>query len=238
WEYIALGNFRTLVFDYDTLTSLRKGLVFSIICLAIQIPLGLAIALLLNRDFKGKSIFRTLLALPLAIAPIAIGCIWLLMTHPEFGVLPYFAKLFNFNYNIGTSSPQAFATTILMDTWHWTPFVAFVLAASIAALPREPFESATVEGASGWQQFRYLMFPMLRAPLLLVILIRFMDAFRIFDEVWMLTSGGPGQATYYVSIHLVRVVLATWEMGFGSALSLFLLYVTIIISWAILKIVR
>jgi len=235
--FTGVGNFRKLMFDPDFMHSLRIGLTFVVITCVAEMFLGLAIALFLTNEFVGKGVFRTILALPLAIAPITIGSIWVLMTNPDIGPLPYLLHRVGINYNIGVSARQAFFTTILMDIWHWTPFVTLTLLAGLTSFPKEPFEAAKVDGASKWQVLRYLTIPLLTPVILTMLFIRIMDTFRIFDEVWMLTSGGPGTATRYVSIHVVRLVLSSTDYGYGSGMSVFLLYLTIVMCWLLLNII-
>jgi multiple sugar transport system permease protein len=234
FRYAGFDNFRKLVFDPDFLKSLRLGLIFVALCCGIELPLGLLIANLLTMNFKGKGIFRTIMTLPLAMAPISIGSIWVLITNPDFGPLPFLFRKIGVEYNMGINANQAFFTTVLVDIWHWTPFVVLTFMAGLTSLPNQPFEAALVDGANRWQTFRYVTIPLLKPVILTTLFIRVMDTFRIFDEVWMLTSGGPGTATRYVSIHLVRLVLQSMEYGYSSAMSLFLLYLTIIICFLLL----
>ncbi|MCX6090822.1 MAG: sugar ABC transporter permease [Candidatus Atribacteria bacterium] len=232
--FTGFNNFRKLMFDTDFLKSLSLGLSYVLLCIAIEIPLGLFLANLLIYEFKGKGIFRTIMTLPLAMAPITIGSVWVLLMNPDFGPLPVFLRRFGIDFNIGTNALQAFSTTILVDIWHWTPFVILTFMAGLSSLPKQPFEAALVDGATRWQTFRYISLPLLRPVIMTTLFIRIMDTFRIFDEVWMLTSGGPGTATRYVSVHLVRQILSSMNYGYGSAMSLFLLYLTIVICWLLL----
>ncbi|MEI6157638.1 MAG: sugar ABC transporter permease [Atribacterota bacterium] len=232
--FTGFNNFRKLMFDTDFLKSLSLGLSYVLLCIAIEIPLGLFLANLLIYEFKGKGVFRTIMTLPLAMAPITIGSVWVLLMNPDFGPLPVFLRRFGIDFNIGTNALQAFSTTILVDIWHWTPFVILTFMAGLSSLPKQPFEAALVDGATRWQTFRYISLPLLRPVIMTTLFIRIMDTFRIFDEVWMLTSGGPGTATRYVSVHLVRQILSSMNYGYGSAMSLFLLYLTIVICWLLL----
>jgi multiple sugar transport system permease protein len=235
--FTGVGNFRKLMFDSDFMHSLGIGLTFVVITCTVEMFLGLAIALFLTNEFVGKGVFRTILALPLAVAPITIGSIWVLMTNPDVGPLPYLLHKIGVNYNIGVNAKQAFFTTILMDIWHWTPFVTLTLLAGLTSFPKEPFEAAKVDGASRWQTLRHITLPLLTPVILTMLFIRIMDTFRIFDEVWMLTSGGPGTATRYISIHVVRLVLTATDYGYGSGMSVFLLYLTIVMCWLLLNII-
>jgi multiple sugar transport system permease protein len=236
--YTGFNNFRKLVFDPDFLNSLRLGLTYVILCVAIELPLGLAFANLLTYEYKGKGIFRTIMTLPLAMAPISIGAIWVLMTNPDFGPLAVYLRNIGIDFNIGNNANQAFIATILMDIWHWTPFVTLTFMAGLSSLPKQPFEAALVDGATKSQTLRYITLPLLRPVLFTTLFIRIMDTFRVFDEVWMLTSGGPGTATRYVSIHVVREVLQSMNYGYSSAMSLFLLYLTIVVCWLLITFIN
>jgi len=158
--FAGANNYRRLVFDKDFLTSLWRTVQFTFWTVGSQLVLGSLLAQLLTRDFPGKTFFRTVHALPLMIAPIAVGATWRLLTIPGFGPVPYYLdKWFDINYNIGRFADHAFLTTVLMDIWHWTPFVTLTMLAGLSALPKEPMEQALVDGANRWQIFRYLTIP-------------------------------------------------------------------------------
>jgi len=230
WD--GVDNFRRLVFDNAFLGALGRTLLFTVVSVGTQLVLGFALASLLLRPFVGKSFFRAVHSLPLVVAPIVVGAIWKLLTIPGFGPLPYFfRRWFGFDYNIGRYSDHAFWTVVAMDIWHWTPFVTLVVLAGLSAMPQDPIESARVDGANRVQIFRHITLPLLTPILLTVVFLRVMDALRIVDEVWMLTGGGPGTATRYVGIHIWRVVFPQTAYGYGSAMSVLLLYVTILICW-------
>ena len=231
-NWVGVNNYRRLVFDGAFLESLWRTLGFMLATVGLELVLGFILAGLLVRDFPGKAFFRTVHALPLMVAPIVVGAVWKLMTFPGFGPIPHFLdKWFGINYNLGTSAAQSFWTVVVMDIWHWTPFVTLTLLAGLSAMPKEPFESARVDGANRVQQFRYITIPLLMPMILTVLFLRIMDALRIVDEVWMLTGGGPGAATRYVGIHIWRVVFPQTDYGYGSAMSLLLLYFTVVLCW-------
>ncbi len=231
-QWAGVNNFRRLVFDGAFLDSLWRTGLFAFTSVAIELSLGFLLAQTLVKSFPGRTVFRTIYVLPLVMAPIAVGATWRLLTIPGFGPIPYFLdKWFEFDYRLGTFADQAFITVILMDVWHWTPFVTLTLLAGLTAMPKEPLEQAQVDGANRWQVFRYLTIPMMMPVLLTVIFIRLMDALRIVDEVFMLTSGGPGTATQFIGIHIYRVVVPKTDYGYGSAMSLLVLYFTIVLCW-------
>lgn len=231
-QWAGVNNYRRLVFDGAFLDSLWRTGVFAFVSVSIELVLGFILAQTLVKGFPGRTFFRTIYVLPLVMAPIAVGATWRLLTIPGFGPIPYYLdKWFDFDYRLGTFADQAFITVILMDVWHWTPFVTLTLLAGLTAMPKEPLEQAQVDGANRWQVFRYLTIPMMMPVLLTVIFIRLMDALRIVDEVFMLTSGGPGTATQFIGIHIYRVVVPKTDYGYGSAMSLLVLYFTIVLCW-------
>jgi len=231
-QWAGVNNYRRLVFDGAFLDSLWRTGLFAFVSVGLELALGFLLAQTLVRSFPGRTIFRTIYVLPLVIAPIAVGATWRLLTIPGFGPIPYFLdKWFDIDYRLGTFADQAFITVILMDIWHWTPFVTLTLLAGLTAMPKEPLEQAQVDGANRWQVFRYLTIPMMMPVLLTVIFIRLMDALRIVDEVFMLTNGGPGTATQFIGIHIYRVVVPKTDYGYGSAMSLLVLYFTIVLCW-------
>lgn len=231
-QWTGVNNFRRLVFDGAFLDSLWRTGLFAFTTVTIELALGFLLAQTLVKSFPGRTFFRTIYVLPLVMAPIAVGATWRLLTIPGFGPIPYFLdKWFGIDFRLATYANQAFMTVIAMDIWHWTPFVTLTLLAGLTAMPKEPLEQAQVDGANRWQVFRYLTIPMMMPVLLTVIFIRLMDALRIVDEVFMLTSGGPGTATQFIGIHIYRVVVPKTDYGYGSAMSLLVLYFTIVLCW-------
>lgn len=232
--FAGINNYRQLVFDTEFLGALARTIHFSILTVSIELVLGFLLANTLVKDFPLKGFFRTVHSLPLMVAPIAVGVIWRLLLIPGLGLLPYyFQNWFGIDLNIGKYADQAFFTTVVMDIWHWTPFVTLVMLAGLSSMPREPVEQAMVDGASRWQIVRHLTIPMMMPLILTVIFIRLMDALRVVDEVLMLTGGGPGVATRFAGVHLAIAVFAKTDYGYGSAMSMLMLYFTIVLCWAL-----
>ena len=231
-QWAGVNNYRRLVFDEAFLDSLWRTGLFAFSAVGIEMVLGFLLAQTLVKNFPGRAIFRTIYVLPLIIAPIAVGATWRLLTIPGFGPIPYYLdKWFDIDFRLATFANQAFMTVIFMDVWHWTPFVTLTLLAGLTAIPKEPMEQAEVDGANRWQVFLYLTIPMMMPVLLTVLFIRLMDALRVVDEVFMLTSGGPGTATQFIGIYIYRVVVPKTDYGYGSAMSLLVLYLTIVLCW-------
>lgn len=231
-RFVGVNNYRRLVHDEAFLTSVGLTLKFTFFAVVSELILGFLLAQLLTRDFPGKTFFRVIHTVPLMVAPIAVGAIWRLLTIPGLGPVPYFLdRWFDISYRISADANHAFLTTVLMDVWHWTPFVTLTMLAGLTSIPEEPVEQAMVDGANRWQMFWHIILPMMKPVILSTLFIRIMDALRIVDEVWMLTGGGPGSATRYVGIHIWRVVFPKTDYGYGSAMSLLTLYLTIVLCW-------
>jgi multiple sugar transport system permease protein len=233
-EMIANGadNFRQLVFDNGFLASLGVSLAFVFFAVTSELILGYALAQAFMRDFPGKAFFRTIHTLPLIMAPIIVGSIWKLMTTPSIGIIPdLLSRWFGYEMNIGNSAITAFITTVVMDIWHWTPLVTLSLIAALVSLPPDPFEQAQIDGAGKRQIFWHITLPMIRPAIVATVFIRLMDALRIVDEVLMLTGGGPGSATRYIGVHIFREVFPKRNYGYGSAISVVVLYLTIVVCW-------
>ncbi|PVE22905.1 ABC transporter substrate-binding protein [Microvirga sp. KLBC 81] len=231
-QFAWAENFRRLVFDDQFLYSLWLTLKFAFFAVLSEIVLGYFLAQLFMKDFPGKGFFRTIHTLPLVIAPIAVGATWRLLTVPGLGPLPFYLnRWFGYEFNISRYIDQAFFTTVVMDVWHWTPLVTLTLLAALSSLPKEPFEQAQIDGANRFQIFWHITLPLLKPAILATVFIRMMDALRTVDEVWMLTGGGPGAATRYIGLHIWRVVFPKTDYGYGSAMSLITLYLTIVMCW-------
>ncbi|HRO11213.1 carbohydrate ABC transporter permease [Amaricoccus sp.] len=230
--FIWGNNFRRLVFDGEFLLSIWVTLKFAFFAVFSEIVIGYLLAQLFMREFPGRAVFRTIHTLPLIVAPIVVGSVWRLMTTPSIGIIPYYAnQLFGIDINIGRDAGTAFMFTVIMDIWHWTPLVTLTLLAALLSLPKEPFEQAQIDGASRAQIFWHITLPMIRPAILATVFIRLMDALRTVDEVWMLTGGGPGAATRYIGLHIWKVVFPKTDYGYGSAISVIVLYLTLVMCW-------
>ena len=205
---------------------------FAFFAVGSEIVIGYLLAQLFMREFPGSGFFRTIHTLPLIVAPIVVGSIWRLMTTPSVGIIPYYLNAwFGIDMNMGRDAGTAFMITVIMDIWHWTPLVTLTLLAALLSLPKEPFEQAQIDGASRSQIFWHITLPMIRPAILATVFIRLMDALRTVDEVWMLTGGGPGAATRYIGLHIWKVVFPKTDYGYGAAVSVVVLYLTLVMCW-------
>jgi multiple sugar transport system permease protein len=230
--FIGADNFRRLVFDAGFLASLGVTLAFVFFAVLSELIIGYLLAQAFMKDFPGKAFFRTIHTLPLIMAPIIVGSVWKLMTTPSIGVIPHFLdRWFGYDLNIGQSAVAAFTVTVIMDIWHWTPLVTLTLLAALVSLPADPFEQAQIDGANKRQIFWHITLPMILPAVMATVFIRLMDALRIVDEVLMLTGGGPGSATRFLGVHIFREVFPRSSYGYGSAVSIIVLYLTIVVCW-------
>ena len=230
----GLDNVRRLVSDERVLDATRATVLFAAWAVGSQLIIGYALARLLMRRFPGRQLFRTIHTIPLLVAPIAVGATWRIMLVPGLGPLPhYLDKWFGWDIDIGTSGSTAFVSLVLVDLWHWTPFVTLSLLAGLSALPVEPFEAARVDGASAMRTLWHITLPMLKPIIIATTFIRLMDALRLVDEALMLTKGGPGDSTRFLGLQLVRIVFENNDYGYGGTVSLFALYITLVICWAL-----
>lgn len=236
-EYIDIRNYSQLLHrDPNLANSAYRTLIFTVVCLGVEIPLGLGIALLLNRKIKGRGIFRAIIILPLMAAPIAIGQVWRIMYHYEFGVIPYLvSSVFGASPNFTADPGWALGSLMIFDWWQWTPFVFLIMLAGLQSLSPDPYESATIYGASTIQKFRHITLPKLRALIAFVIVFRTIDLLKTYDSVVAITWGGPGRATELLSYYLYRVGFWYFQVGYACAISLIFLYVVIVFSIIVLK---
>lgn len=230
--YNGADNFRRLVFDTGFLASLGVTGAFVFFAVLTELIIGYALAQAFMTDFPGKAFFRTIHTLPLIMAPIIVGSIWKLMTTPSIGIIPNLLdSWFSYDLNIGQSAIAAFIVVVVMDVWHWTPLVTLTLIAALVSLPPDPFEQAQIDGAGKRQIFWHITLPMIAPAVVATVFIRLMDALRTVDEVLMLTGGGPGSATRFVGVHIFKEVFPRTSYGYGSAISVIVLYITIVVCW-------
>jgi multiple sugar transport system permease protein len=234
--FVGLDNYRFALNDKFFWQAARRTLTFAIFAVSIEMVLGIAIAFLLNGLLWGKGVVRSLLILPLAAAPAAVGLVWRYMYHPDFGVYNAIMSALGLpEHNWLGAVNLAMPSVILFDVWQWTPFVALIVLAGLQSLPKEPFEAAELDGASTWQVFRRLIFPMLAPVLTLIFVLRTIDAIRLYDAIVSLTHGGPGTATETLTYYLYRLGMKFFRLDQASAISLLFLYVTIIFTGVVLR---
>lgn len=229
--WVGLQNYVDLFRNPEFLNALRITFTFMFFAVGIEFVLGMLLALLLNHDLRGKNIMRALILLPMMCTNVVIGLTWRLLLNYEFGLVNYYLGVLGIESIEWLSKPAvALPAVILVDVWNTTSFVALMLLAGLQALPDEPFEAARIDGASGWQSFTHLTLPLLRQTILVALLWRVIDTFRIFDVIYLLTAGGPARATETVSIYVYRYGFQSFNLGYASAASYIMILIMLIIA--------
>ena len=211
--------------------ALLRQLMFSGIILAIEIPLGLVIALTMPRKGPWVSVCLVLMALPLLIPWNVVGAMWNIFALPDIGLLGKTLNSIGIDYNYTRQPIAAWFTTVLMDVWHWTSLVVLLCYAGLVSIPDAYYQAAKVDGASRWAVFRYIQLPKLKHVLTIAVLLRFMDSFMIYTEVKVLTGGGPGNATTFLSIDLDKMALGQFDLGPAAAMSIIYFLIILLLSW-------
>ena len=211
--------------------ALGRQLSFTFIILAIEIPLGVAIALAMPRTGPWVSVCLVLMALPLLIPWNVVGAMWNIFALPDIGMLGKTLNSIGLDYNYTQQPISAWATLIAMDVWHWTSLVVLLAYAGLSAIPDAYYQAAKIDGASSWAVFRYIQLPKMRRVLTIAVLLRFMDSFNIYTEPFVLTGGGPGNATTLLSIDLVKVALGQFDLGPAAAMSIIYFLIILLLSW-------
>ncbi|RIK55303.1 MAG: sugar ABC transporter permease [Chloroflexi bacterium] len=221
WEFVGLKHLETARQDPVVPTALKNTLVFVIAVVIIETVLALVISLLVSRSNHFVGLYRTVLLIPLLVPPIAIGTMWRLMYDYNYGFINQALAVFGIPGPTWTADPQlAMPSVILVDLWHWTSFMFLIILAGLESLPQEVNEAARVDGASESQILRYITLPLLRPTLLTAVMLRTIFAFKVFDEIFLLTGGGPGTATEVISLYIYDVFSGQFRLGYASFLAL------------------
>jgi multiple sugar transport system permease protein len=237
----TLQNFTRLAADRFFLSALAHTFVYAAIALTFEFLIGLALAMLLNSQMRGRSVFRALLLVPMMLPPVVVGVVWRLMLNSNFGAVNGTLKGFGINTDAltWTASPKlAMASVIIADIWQWTPFMFLILLAGLQAIPQEPYEAALIDGSSAWQTFQHVTLPLMKPAILIALLLRTMDLLRVFDQIFILTEGGPGFATETVSLYIYRTAFRFSNFGYAAAMSFVLLAITNVISIGYIRVLQ
>ncbi len=212
--------------------SLGRQFLFTGIILAIEIPLGIIIALAMPRQGFWVPVCLVTMALPMLIPWNVVGAMWNIFTLPDIGLLGYFLNhTLGITYDMTQDPFAAWATIIVMDVWHWTSLVVLLCYAGLVSIPDAYYQAARIDGASSWSVFRFIQLPKMKQVLTIAILLRFMDSFIIYTEPFVLTGGGPGNSTTLLSIDLVKIALGQFDLGPAAAMSLIYFAITLFVSW-------
>jgi glycerol transport system permease protein len=211
--------------------SFLRQLTFTGTILAIEIPLGIAVALSMPKKGPWVSVCLVLMALPLLIPWNVVGAMWNIFALPDIGLLGRMINGMGIDYNFTRQPAAAWFTTILMDVWHWTSLVVLLSYAGLCSIPDAYYQAAKIDGASAWSVFWRIQLPKMKRVLTIAVLLRFMDSFMIYTEPFVLTGGGPGNTTTFLSIDLVKMALGQFDLGPAAAMSLIYFFIVLLICW-------
>lgn len=229
----GIGWFQDVLASERFHAALGRQFLFTGIILAIEVPLGVAIALSMPRSGPWVPVCLILMAMPLLIPWNVVGAMWNIFTLPDIGLLGYtLNSVLGIEYNMTQSPLAAWITIVAMDVWHWTSLVVLLAYAGLVSIPDAYYQAAKIDGASNFAVFRHIQLPKMKKVLTIAILLRFMDSFMIYTEPFVLTGGGPGNSTTLLSIDLVKVALGQFDLGPAAAMSLIYFAITLLVSWA------
>ena len=231
--FVGLENYRFLLNSSRFWNAVGRTLYYAFVAVFFEMLLGIAIAQIINRPFAGKGITKTLLLLPVVATPVAVGMVWQLIYEPTIGLGNALLRSLGMKPQLFLgSTASALNSLILIDIWEWTPMVTLMVLAGMVAIPKDPYESAVVDGASSFQRFRYITLPLASHTILVAVLLRLIDAIKTFDIIYATTKGGPGFATETINIYATLATFQYYSFGEGAALTM--LFFVIVISMAVI----
>jgi multiple sugar transport system permease protein len=234
-EFVGLQNFAELFRDTRFVESMGHTLYFTVLAVVLPIVFGTAAALVFHREFPFRGLLRTIFVMPMMATPVAVALVWTMMFHPQLGVLNYLLSLIGIGPQAWVYSPDTvIPTLILVEVWHWTPLVMLIVLGGLAGLPREPYESALIDGANDWHMFRHITLPLVWPFIMVAIVIRTIDALKAFDTIFVITQGGPGTASETLNIFLYLQAFQFYKIGYASAVVVIFFVIIIMLSLLLL----
>jgi len=239
-QFVGLSNYIRALSDPQFWSSMGVTLIILIVAIPLQLIIGFFLAAMLNRGLKGTKIFTSMILLPMTIAPIVVGLIGRLLLMDRFGVISYYLEHFGIleNFTILSTPASAIIAIIIIDVWHWTPFIMIILLAGLKALPSEPYEAIQIDGGNKLQATFYLTLPLMKPIVLTAAMLRGMDLFRIFDEILVLTGGGPGISSQSLELFTYQVSFHNWDMGYGASIGMISFFILLIASMFIQRLIQ
>ena len=229
--FVGLDWYRETLRDPRFLEALLRQLSFSALVLVLEIPLGIWIARAIPRQGRQTTVFLIILAVPLLIPWNVVGVTWQIFARPDIGLLGAALSGLGVSYNYASSPVDAWVTLLLMDVWHWTSLVALLCFAGLASIPSAYYQAAALDGAKGWRLFRYVELPHLKSVLTIAVLLRAMDSLMIYTEPFVLTGGGPGASTTFLSQYLTTMAVGQFDLGPAAAFSVLYFLLILLLCW-------
>jgi multiple sugar transport system permease protein len=239
-RFVGLENFIAVLDEGSGFfNAMWRTALFVAIVVPVEFMLGLLMAMALNREFRSRRIWVTILLLPTMVAPVVVGLMWDFLLMPEFGLLTWVMNYFGWFHEapVFSRALSAFLAIALIDVWEWTPFMMLFMLAGLLGMPQEPIEAAHIDGASPWRVFWHVQLPLLRPMIVVALLFRSIDASKIFETIFVLTNGGPGSTTELISIYAFRTAFQTWELGDAAAVCLIIGFFSVLAASIFYKVV-
>jgi multiple sugar transport system permease protein len=234
-KWVGLSNYIQLLHDSRFWHAVSSTFYFTIAALVAETVLGVAIALLLYRDFRGKNIVKTLFLLPMVATPVAMGLVWMLIYEPSIGAANLILKSIGLEPLLWlASTKQVIPSIVIIDVWEWTPMIALVVMAGLSTIPSEPYEAADVDGATTWQKFTNITLPLLRPTIIVAVMLRLIDVLKTFDIIYATTQGGPNQASE--TLNLLGYVQGFQYFKLGMASSLLVIFFALVMGLTLVMI--
>jgi glycerol transport system permease protein len=229
--FVGTEWFEQVMLDSRLHEALLRQIIYSITILAIEVPLGICVALMMPTKGRGASLALILVAIPLLIPWNVVGTIWQIFGRADIGLFGAFMNYIGVDYNYASNPTDAWLTVVLMDVWHWTPLIALLCYSGLRAIPEVYYQAARIDQASRWAVFRHIQLPKLANVLVIGMLLRFMDSFMIYTEPFVLTGGGPGSSTTFLSQALVQQAIGQFDLGPAAAFSLVYFLIILLVCW-------
>ncbi len=234
-RWVGWSNFTAALESPRVWSSLWTTLLFAGLSVSAEMLLGIALALALEHPVRGMAFFRTLFILPMMMAPIAVGLVWRYLFDAQFGLINALLLAAGWHAQTWLADPQlAFMAIVVADIWQWTPFVFIMMLAALANLDRSVIEASHIDGARWWQQTLLVKLPMVMHVIVITLILRLMDAFRVLEVIYVLTFGGPGDSTEVLALHIYKTAFIGQQLGLTAAISVLLLMLVALLSWAAL----
>ena len=217
--FVGLDNYTKLMSDERFVNSVVRTLVYTVLSTVIPVVLGVLSALVFHRNFPFRGVLRAVFIMPMMATPVAVALVWTMMFHPQLGVLNYLLGLVGIPPSLWVfDQATVIPSLVLVETWQWTPLVMLIVLGGLASLPTEPYESALIDGATPWQMFRRITFPLVLPFIMVATIIRTIDAVKSFDTIFVITLGGPGTASETINLYLYTQAFAFYQIGYASAM--------------------
>jgi len=233
--FTGLDNYAALAGNKRFHEAVVHTLYFTLLAVVLPLVFGTIAALIFHREFRFRGFLRGAFIMPMMATPVAVALVWTMMFHPQQGVLNYLLSLAGLPPSLWVYSPQiVIPSLVLVEIWHWTPLVMLIVLGGLASLPTEPLESALIDGANGWQTFRYIVFPLLLPFITVAAVIRTIDALKAFDTIFVITQGGPGTASETINIYLYLQAFSFYNIGSASAVVVVFFVLVVALSLTLL----